>query len=529
MKRRLATLLIAAGVAGFAAQAWAISAYTITGRSGSAMYTDLGNGLNATYLIFQVTKNSAGTDAAVWAQLDTSGSSIISNVGTGQHLISAWSPSTGAHASTDPAADTGFDQGETKGALFLVKANATTSTPQTLTVNLFSTCSNTSAPGCANGTLSGSLGTQAFQFTVEDTIQANANKVNTVITIPSNPTIGLLGKITVTGCTGTVGAAKVLYFSPVSDDSWPADAFEFIDSDIQIDNYSGSPYRDVALIPNGDVLTTNNCYDEVFTFVINAVGTATTTPSNFISSGQQIKHTTNSSGSFEVVIPPPGCDTITVSVAGGTVPDASVGSEYSLAFQASPTPPAGGTYHFSASGLPGWLTLDPNTGILDGTPAVGDVGTVSFTVIATISGGDGDGCSGQAQFGFAVSCPNMTISTNPNPLPTAIVGQPYSAFVLTPFFATYSSPNLPSWLQLTPSAPGSAELTGTPGPGDIGPVSFTVIATSTDTFGTGCTAQLNAAFSVITPNAGVPTLGGAGLALLALSLAGAAFLLIRRG
>ena len=526
MKNRWATLLIAAGVAGFAARAWANPAYSMTNESGSVMYTDLGNGLDATYLVFQFTKNSPGSDATVWAQLDTSASSIISNVGTGQHLISAWNPSTGAHGTAPTADGDGFDQGETKGVFFLVKASATTNTGQSLTVNLFSTCSDTSAPGCANGTLSGSLGSFAVQFTVQDTIKANANKVNTVITIPNNPQIGQFGKITVTGCTGTVGAAKVLYFSPVSAHTWPADAFEFIDSDISIDNYAGSPYRDVALIPNGDVLTTNNCYDEIFTFVINAVGTASTTPANFISSGTQIKHTTNSSGSFTVTIPPPGCPTITVTSNPATLPDAEAGPPgYGVLFSASPA----GTYTFSASGLPGWLTLNPTTGALIGTPSASDVGSVSFTITATNTGGEPAGCTGQAQFGFNVICPSLTITSTPAVLPDALSGQPYSAtFDETPavplHLYTFSALNLPGWLNLT----SSGALSGTPSNSDVGPVSFTVIVTDNPS---GCTTPRLVSFNVnsSTPIAQIPTLGGAGLVLLALTLAGAAFLMIRRG
>ncbi|HET7452617.1 MAG TPA: putative Ig domain-containing protein [Thermoanaerobaculia bacterium] len=512
----IAGLLVAAvGAVLLAAPAQATVSYTIASESGSVMYTDIGNGENATYLVFQVTSDTTVPD--VWLKLDTSGSSIISNVGTGVHQL-RFNMSTGTHG-TVPTAGLGLTANVPKAVFFLVKASSTTNTNQPLVVRVY------------DGDPSGSGSEQTnhtFNFTVADTIKASPNKVNTVITIPNNPTIGELGTITVTGCTGTVGAGKVLYFTPVADDTWPADAFEFIDSDIQIDNYSGSPYRGVALIPNGDVLTTNNCYDEIFTFVIDGVGTATTSPTNYIDSGgTNIKHTVNTSGSFSVTIPPPECPTITVSVLGGGLPNAFVGSEIAAVFQASPTPASGGVYHFAASGLPAWLTLDPNTGLLDGTPAIGDLGSVSFTVTATISGGDNDGCSGQAQFSFDVICPAATISTTPNPLPDAVAGQPYLAFVTTSFFATFSSPNLPSWLQLTPSAPGSAELSGTPSESDAGPVSITINAISTDT-NAGCTLQLKTGFNVVGTSVVVPTLDRAGIALLALALAGAALILIRR-
>ena len=525
MKKPFSVLLLALGLGISARRAQANPVYSIASESGSVMYTDLGNGLNASYLVFQITKNGPGTDATVWAQLDTSASSIISNVGTGQHLVSAWNPSTGAHGTAPTADGDGFDQGETKGAFFLVKASATTNTSQTLTVNLFSSCSNTSTPGCASGTLSGSLGTASFSFTVADTIKASANKVNTVITIPSNPKIGQFGTITVTGCTGTVGAGKVLYFTPVSADTWPADAFEFIDSDIQIASYAGSPYRDVALIPNGDVLTTNNCYDEIFTFVIQGVGTATTTPTNYITSGgPNITHTTNTSGSFSVTIPPPTCGTITVSSNPSTLPDASVGVPYSGTITASPAP--AGTYSFVASGLPAWLSLNPSTGALTGTPGLGDVGSVSFTVTVTDSGGEPSGCTGQAQFAFNVACPSISVKVAPTPIPHAVTGQLFSVtFSVTspPGTFTWSASGLPSWLSIDPS---TGVLSGTPGTSDIGKADFDVVVTETTS---GCQNGGPVEVIVDPPAPAIPILGGPGLALLALGLAAAAFLLVRRG
>jgi hypothetical protein len=380
---------------------------------------------------------------------------------------------------------------------FLVKASATTLVDQHLVVRVFD--------GDPSG--SGNEQTNAgFDFKVVDTIQAHANKVNTVITIPNNPSIGQLGNITVTGCTGTVGAAKILYFSPVSADTWPADAFEFIG---------------IARIPIGDVLSTDNCYDEIFTFVINAIGSATTTPSNYISSGTQIKHTTNTSGSFQVVIPPAECKTITVSSTPATLPSAVPGQLFSATFSALPAPQV--AYTFSASGLPSWLSLDPNTGVLSGTPALGDVGSVSFTVTATDTGTDPGGCSGQKQFSFDVVCPTFSVLVGA--IKTAIIGKldeiDFSGS--GPGTFSFGATGLPSWLSLDPA---TGVLSGTPTSSDVGPVSFTVTATETTS---NCTASRPVAFAVAAdPTVIVPTLGGSGLALLALSLAGAAFLLIRR-
>jgi len=508
MKKIAGFFSIAAGLILFARPAAATVSYTVTDESGIFMYTDLANGLNATYLVFQVTSDATVPD--VWLKLDTSASSIISNVGTGVHQL-RFNMSAGAHG-TGPTTGTGLTAGVPKAVFFLVKASTTTAVDQHLVVHVYD--------GDPSG--SGSEQTSAgFDFKVADTIQASANKVNTVITIPNNPSIGQLGTITVTGCTGEVGSANILYFSPVSADTWPADAFEFVDSDIQIENYAGSPYRGIARIPIGDVLSTDNCYDEIFTFVSNAVGSATTTPANFISSGQKIKHTTSSSGSFQVVIPPAECKTITVSSTPATLPNPVPGQLFSATFSALPAPQV--AYTFSASGLPSWLSLDPNTGVLSGTPALGDVGTVSFTITATDTGDDPAGCTGQKQFSFDVVCPTFSVLVGA--IKTAIIGQldeiDFSGS--GPGTFSFGATGLPSWLSLDPV---TGVVSGTPTSSDVGPVSFTVTATETTS---NCTASRPVAFAVAAdPVATVPTLGGGGLALLALSLAGAAFLLIRR-
>jgi hypothetical protein len=401
MKRAVCALLLGASTIGLAARANANPSMAISNESGSVIYTDLGNGADAVYIVFQLTNN--GTAAAdVWASLDTSASSIISNVGSGLHQLKYEIP-TGAHG-TDPVAQTGLGAGQTKGVLFLVKASSTTGTPQTLTVNLSAT------NGGGND-----LGSASFQFTVEDTIKANANKVNTVITIPTNPAPGQLGRITVTGCTGVVGSQHVLYFSPVSADTWPADNFEFVSSDIDITGYPNTPYRDVALIPTADVASVgnaNDCYDEVFVFEINGPGDGSTTPQNYIASGTQIKHTTNTSGSFSVTIPPPGCGSFSaIDISPTSLPNVTDGNAYSQQLSASGGP--AGTYTFSASGLPGWLNLS-SSGLLSGTPTPSDDGSVSFTVTATDTptSGTDPTCTGQRTYNFSVD-PSVTLVNVP--------------------------------------------------------------------------------------------------------------------
>jgi sugar lactone lactonase YvrE len=79
-----------------------------------------------------------------------------------------------------------------------------------------------------------------------------------------------------------------------------------------------------------------------------------------------------------------------VTLAANLLPDASVGNPYSQTVLASG---GSGSYTYTASGLPAWLTLDPS-GLLHGTPAATDIG-VSEVAITAI---DADGFQGSLTF-----------------------------------------------------------------------------------------------------------------------------------
>jgi predicted permease len=78
---------------------------------------------------------------------------------------------------------------------------------------------------------------------VEDTIAANANKVNTTVTTPNPPSVGGLVTITVTGGTGTIGSAMVLAFTPASFSNWRADALQLINTQITFTGGIPAPSR----------------------------------------------------------------------------------------------------------------------------------------------------------------------------------------------------------------------------------------------------------------------------------------------
>jgi hypothetical protein len=72
------------------------------------------------------------------------------------------------------------------------------------------------------------------------------------------------------------------------------------------------------------------------------------------------------------------------TISGSPAASVSVGSSYS--FQPSASDPDGNTLRFSASNLPGWLTLNSGTGRIYGTPASQHIGTYGNIRISVTDG-----------------------------------------------------------------------------------------------------------------------------------------------
>ncbi|QNN55703.1 IPTL-CTERM sorting domain-containing protein [Diaphorobacter ruginosibacter] len=118
---------------------------------------------------------------------------------------------------------------------------------------------------------------------------------------------------------------------------------------------------------------------------------------------------------------------------------------------------AGGVapYAWSATGLPGDLTIDPATGIISGTPTV--AGTSQFTVTVT----DDAGQVKRAQFTIVVDPLDLTVTTQA--LPGGQVGQAYNASIVvaggvSPYSFTLTG-DLPEGLTLNPA---TGAITGKP-------------------------------------------------------------------
>ncbi|MEJ6021971.1 putative Ig domain-containing protein [Ramlibacter sp. PS4R-6] len=134
--------------------------------------------------------------------------------------------------------------------------------------------------------------------------------------------------------------------------------------------------------------------------------------------------------------------------------------------------------------LPAWLSFDAATCTFSGTPANGDVGTLSVKLIAT----DSVGASGSTTFSLAVPNANdaPTVaqaiaiqsatedSTWSFAVPTGTFNDVDASDVLTYGASLADGSALPSWISFDST---SRTFSGTPGAGDIGSLSIKVTAT----------------------------------------------------
>lgn len=157
-----------------------------------------------------------------------------------------------------------------------------------------------------------------------------------------------------------------------------------------------------------------------FTGYLYNTDTPTAGPTSFtVTVTDSANNTTSQAYSFNV-------NANAIAIETSTLPNAIVGTNYNTftpapAIVMSPAvAPAGGTYSYSATGLPAWLTLNSSTGAFSGTPTAGDVGTVSI-VVTVSDGAPGDTIS--QNYSFTVSAPTLALTSF---LPFANEGSPYS-------------------------------------------------------------------------------------------------------
>ncbi|GKW03197.1 hypothetical protein PEC301877_20110, partial [Pectobacterium carotovorum subsp. carotovorum] len=150
--------------------------------------------------------------------------------------------------------------------------------------------------------------------------------------------------------------------------------------------------------------------------------------------------------------------------------------------------------------LPAWLSFNPATGTFSGTPANGDVGSLTIKVTAT----DGSNASVSTTFGLTVTNVNdaPVVAT---PIPAQSVAQDGSLSFTVPA-GTFTDPDgdtltlsatladgtaLPAWLSFNPA---TGTFSGTPANGDVG--SLTIKVTATD----GSNASVSTTFGLTVTN-----------------------------
>jgi hypothetical protein len=149
-------------------------------------------------------------------------------------------------------------------------------------------------------------------------------------------------------------------------------------------------------------------------------------------------------------------------------PPTEIGATRRYSFLPSAADADGDTLHFSATNLPPWAALDPDTGALTGTPSAAQLGTYSNIVISVT---DGTATTSLPAFGVEVA------STASNSAPM-IAGKPASAIVQDSAYdfrptasdpdgdlLTFSVVNRPRWASFDAA---TGRLRGTPATGDVG-------------------------------------------------------------
>lgn len=262
----MVSLLIAAP----AAQA-ACGVNGITRVSSPIFYID--TGINPApqgmYVAYTVKNNSTSDYPDLWVKVDNF-------LGTRLSLAPA----------EDGIAHVGFlASGGTKTVYFYIVESGGSSgkgdlaTPQNHTVSLYST-----RPDLATS----SICSDSFGLTIEETIKAEANKVNSVTFDRSTATLGAAVTMEVDGDTGTIGG-NFAAFTPAALLNWPANSIKLLSSTITLSKGNEGTQID-TLYPTFTSSATTH-YVIKYTFIPRAITSAVAVlPISYVSSGKQTKH-----------------------------------------------------------------------------------------------------------------------------------------------------------------------------------------------------------------------------------------------
>ncbi|MDK9423782.1 putative Ig domain-containing protein, partial [Pectobacterium carotovorum] len=267
--------------------------------------------------------------------------------------------------------------------------------------------------------------------------------------------------------------------------------------------------------PDGDTLTLSATLADgtalpVWLSFNPATGTFSGTPANGDVGSLTIKITATD-GSNASVSTAFGLTVTNVNdapVVSGTIPPQNIaqGGNLNVTIPAGTfTDPDGDTLTLSATladgtTLPSWLSFNPATGTFSGTPANGDVGSLTIKVTAT----DGSNASVSTTFGLTVTNVNDAPVVS-GTIPAQNIAQGGSLNITIPA-GTFTDPDgdtltlsatladgtaLPSWLSFNPA---TGTFSGTPGNSDVG--SLTIKITATD----GSNASVSTTFGLTVTN-----------------------------
>ncbi|MFM6968503.1 MAG: InlB B-repeat-containing protein [Microbacteriaceae bacterium] len=275
---------------------------------GKAFYTDLKNGINATYVGYKIDNETGASLDNIWVQIDdfraVTGTSVLGLVNPADNAM----PVTPSDTANNPPGR--ITSGGSAFVYFLVKASDVTANAQRHDIHIFRGDPNGS--GSEYGT-----GYNCYYElnSVKRTLAASANKV-TQVTADSTAKLGGTVTVTVKGATGQAGSGDTsasgdgdaMWLSPASSSSWPTRALRLESVSIVIKYKKNDPVNQWATVNNSLLLKNIACsasggscksftsattYTATYTFrVVGKSDTnAAVMPVAQIASGTQMKHT----------------------------------------------------------------------------------------------------------------------------------------------------------------------------------------------------------------------------------------------
>lgn len=278
---------------------------------GKAFYTDLKNGVNATYVGYEIVNRTASELKNIWVAIDNfravTGTSVLSIANSADSALPV-TPALNASGVLDkavgniPASSSAF-------VYFLLKASDVSTNAQRHDIRIYTGDPNQAGTAYGAGTyncyyeLSG----------VKRTLAASANKV-TQITADATAKLGGTVTVTVKGATGTAGAGDstldgdAMWMSPASNSAWPTRALRLESVSLVVKYRKNDPsnkwdtFNNTLLIKNINcVANYTNCptftsaTTYTATYKFRVTGTAAVSPEvqpvAQIASGTQMKHT----------------------------------------------------------------------------------------------------------------------------------------------------------------------------------------------------------------------------------------------